>query len=104
VLLAFRSAYSFQARRNRHTDLYHQGICNENDGRYGLALHQYQEALAQTEKFRNGIFRKKISQRIRILETQMQFEKNFQLNTPSIPSTQAPAAAILEQTSANPVE
>lgn len=66
-------------KKNRPTDLYSEGVRNENDGRYNLALHNYEDALSEIRKLNiNNKFGEKISQRIKILRTTIDYEKNFQ--------------------------
>jgi hypothetical protein len=66
-------------KRNGHTELYSEGLRNENDGQYGLALHNYEDALSEIRKLNtNDKLGEKIAQRIKILRTTMDYEKNFQ--------------------------
>jgi hypothetical protein len=64
--------------KNEHTELYSEGVRNENDGRYNLALHNYEDALHEIRKLNlNSKFGKKIAQRIKILRTTIDYERNF---------------------------
>jgi hypothetical protein len=66
-------------KRNGHTELYSEGLRNENDGHYSLALHNYEDALSEIRKLNtNDKFGEKIAQRIKILRTTIDYEKNFQ--------------------------
>jgi hypothetical protein len=66
-------------KKNSHTELYKEGVRNENDGRYTIALQNYQDALSEVKKIRlDNKFGKKIAQRIKILKTIIDYEKNFQ--------------------------
>lgn len=65
-------------KREVHTTSYNEGLRNENDGHYDLALHNYETALRQIVKSRPGKkIIEKISHRIRILRTIIDYEKNF---------------------------
>ena len=66
-------------KKNGHTELYSEGLRNENDGQYTLALHNYEDALSEIRKLNtNDKFGEKIAQRIKILRTTIDYEKNFQ--------------------------
>jgi hypothetical protein len=66
-------------KKNNHTELYKEGVRNENDGRYAIALQNYQDALSEVKKLRlDNKFGRKIAQRIKILQTIINYEKNFQ--------------------------
>jgi hypothetical protein len=69
----------YLAHKKSHTELYSQGVRNENDGQYNLALHNYEDALNEIRKHAtNDKFGEKIAQRIKILRTTIDYEKNFQ--------------------------
>ena len=69
----------FFIQKKSHTELYSEGVRNENDGRYNLALHNYEDALSEVRKHNmNNKFSEKIAQRIKILRTTIDYEKNFQ--------------------------
>ena len=60
-------------------DLYCEGLRNENNGSYRLALHNYENALREIGTLRrNNKFGRKIADRIRILRTTIEYENNFQ--------------------------
>jgi hypothetical protein len=60
-------------------DLYCEGLRNENNGSYQLALYNYENALNEIRKLRrNSKFGRKIADRIRIIRTTMEYENNFQ--------------------------
>ncbi len=60
----------FLLNKKSHTELYSEGVRNENDGRYNLALHNYEDALSEIRKHNiNNKFGEKIAQRIKILRT-----------------------------------
>jgi len=62
-------------------DLYCEGLRNENNGSYRLALYNYENALNEIRKLRrNSKFGRKIADRIRILRTTMEYENNFQIS------------------------
>jgi hypothetical protein len=65
-------------RRKNNTTLYSEGVRNENAGRYALALHNYEEALLEARKLKvNERFGKRITQKIKILRSTIDYEKNF---------------------------
>ena len=67
-------------KRNGHTELYSQGVRNENDGNYVLALRNYEDALREARKLKLGKkFGAKIAQRIKLLRTTIDYENNFQI-------------------------
>jgi|SRR6186713_372841 len=66
-------------KKNSHTELYSEGVRNENEGKYSQALRNYEGALVEIRKLRmNRKFGDKIAQRIKILQTTINYEKNFQ--------------------------
>ncbi|HTI11302.1 MAG TPA: hypothetical protein VL832_22170 [Puia sp.] len=66
-------------KKNSHTELYSEGVRNENEGHYRLALRNYEDALQEIRKLKiNKEFGKKIAGRIKILRTTIDYEKNFQ--------------------------
>jgi outer membrane protein assembly factor BamD (BamD/ComL family) len=68
-------------KRNGHTELYSQGVRNENDGNYTLALRNYEDALKEAHKLKLGKkFGAKITQRIKLLRTTIDYEKNFHIS------------------------
>jgi hypothetical protein len=70
-------------KKNNYFRLYNLGIQNENSGNYQLALHNYEGALSETLKLSTGKgFRDKIIQKIKILHTTINYEKNFS-NSPA---------------------
>ncbi|MHA4810810.1 hypothetical protein ACX0G9_22070 [Flavitalea flava] len=78
VLLTLVILLFFFYKRNGHTELYSEGVRNENEGRYGQALHNYEDALNEIRKLnRNDKFGKKIAERIKILRTTIDYERNF---------------------------
>lgn len=66
-------------KKNSHTELYSEGLRNENNGCYTSALHNYEDALSEIRKLKlNNKFGVKIAQRIKILRTTIDYERNFQ--------------------------
>jgi len=66
-------------KKNSHTELYSEGLRNENNGCYTTALHNYEDALSEIRKLKlNNKFGAKIAQRIKILRTTIDYERNFQ--------------------------
>jgi hypothetical protein len=73
-------------KQNSHTELYSEGLRDENNGSYETALHKYEDALNEIRKLRlDDKFGHKIAARIRVLRTTIEYENNFQHNhsTPS---------------------
>ena len=69
----------FFLNKKSHTELYSEGVRNENAGDYNLALHNYEDALSEVRKHNmNDKFSEKIAQRMKILRTTIDYEKNFQ--------------------------
>lgn len=65
-------------KKNSHTELYSEGLHNENNGLYDEALHNYEHALIEIKKYKPGNkFHNKITQKIKILRTTIEYEKNF---------------------------
>ncbi len=78
IILALILILFANYKKNSHTELYKEGVRNENDGRYSIALQNYQDALCEIKKLRlDNKFGKKIAQRIKILQTTINYEKNF---------------------------
>jgi len=70
-------------KKNSHTELYREGVRNENDGRYVEALQNYEDALSEIRKLKlDNEFGAKISGRIKILRTFMDYENSFHANQP----------------------
>jgi hypothetical protein len=70
-------------KKNSHTELYREGVRNENDGRYLLALQNYEDALSEIKKLKlDNKFGVKIAERIKILRTFIDYEKNSQAIRP----------------------
>lgn len=66
-------------KRNNHPKLYNEGLKRENEGHYNLALDSYEEALHEINKRKvNSSLGRRISQKIKILQTTINYEKNFQ--------------------------
>jgi len=66
-------------RQHGHSELYNEGVQNENDGQYFLALKNYDDALNEIRKLnvKNKLSRK-ITERIKVLHSTIEYEKNFQ--------------------------
>ena len=78
IILALILILFANYKKNSHTELYKEGVRNENAGRYAIALQNYQDALSEIKKLRlDNKFGKKIAQRIKILQTTINYEKNF---------------------------
>ena len=66
-------------KKKSHTELYSEGVRNENNGRYTMALRNYEDALLEIRRLKiNSEFGKKIAGRIKILRTTIDYENNFQ--------------------------
>jgi hypothetical protein len=66
-------------KKTSHTELYREGVRNENDGRYKLALQNYEDALIEIKKLKlDNKFGVKIALRIKILRTFLEYETSFQ--------------------------
>jgi outer membrane protein assembly factor BamD (BamD/ComL family) len=79
VLLGLAIVCLTLVKKNSHSELYSEGLRNENEGRYNLALHNYETALGETRKLNSsGKFTGKLAQRIKILRATIDYEKNFQ--------------------------
>jgi hypothetical protein len=81
--IAISIIFIIQHKRNGHTELYKEGVHNENEGDYALALQNYSDAL--TEIRRRNVDHKfglKIEERIKILRTLIDYEKGFQTSHP----------------------
>jgi outer membrane protein assembly factor BamD (BamD/ComL family) len=65
-------------KQNAHTELYSEGVRNENAGQYEQALHNYEDALNEIRKLRmSKRFGSKIVQRIKVMRTLINYEKAF---------------------------
>lgn len=80
VILGLIIIFVVLRTQNGRTGLYCEGIRNENDGRYNLAIHNYEDALNETRKpwMKKNLI-KKITGRIKILRTTIEYEKNFRV-------------------------
>ncbi len=80
IILGLVIIFIVLRRKKSRTGLYSEGIRNENDGRYNLALHNYEDALNEIRKLRmKRSLMKTISGRIKILHTTIEYEKNFKV-------------------------
>jgi outer membrane protein assembly factor BamD (BamD/ComL family) len=69
----------YRFKKKIHSELFSQGLYNENEGHYNLALKNYEDALSELRKLKvNNELDKKITQKIKILQTTIEYEKNFQ--------------------------
>ncbi|HXB43368.1 MAG TPA: hypothetical protein VNV85_04895 [Puia sp.] len=67
-------------KKTSHTELYRQGVRNENDGHYILALQNYSDALVEIKKLKlDNKFGVKIAMRVKILRTFLDYESSFQI-------------------------
>jgi hypothetical protein len=66
-------------KKNIHTELYMEGIRNENNGLYKTALNNYEEALIEIRKHKmpNKLGRK-ITEKIKMLHTIIEYEAQFE--------------------------
>ena len=83
IVLVFIIIFIANYKKNSHTELYREGVRNENDGRYIEALQNYEDALSEIRKLKlDNKFGAKISGRIKILRTFMDYENSFHANQP----------------------
>jgi len=79
VILGVLIVLFIMHKKSSHTELYSEGVRNENEGRYSQALRNYEGALEEIRKLKiNRKFGKKIALRIKILRTTINYERNFQ--------------------------
>ena len=79
VIIAVVIVVIVRIKRNDHSELYSEGLRNENEGRYYLAMENYVDALNSAGKItKNNKLSGKITQRIKILRNTIDYEKNFQ--------------------------
>ena len=70
-------------KKNSHTQLYKEGVHNENEGDYKLALQNFEDALIEIRKLKDdNKFGHRIEERIKMLRTLIDYEKNFEVNRP----------------------
>jgi len=68
----------YQFKKNSHSELFSQGLYNENEGHYNLAVKNYEDALTELRKLKvNKELDEKITQKIKILQSTIEYEKNF---------------------------
>jgi len=66
-------------KKNIHTELYMEGVRNENNGLYKIALDNYQAALAEIRKHKiPNTLGKKIDEKIKMLHTIIEYEAQFE--------------------------
>lgn len=83
AVLIFIVIFIANYKKNSHTELYREGVRNENDGRYIQALQNYEDALNEIRKLNlDNKFGAKISGRIKILRTFIDYENSFHANKP----------------------
>jgi outer membrane protein assembly factor BamD (BamD/ComL family) len=84
IILILVIVFVAHYRKNSHTELYREGVRNENDGQYAQALQNYEDALSEIRKLKlDNKFGIKIALRIKILRTFLDYEKSFQTNRPA---------------------
>jgi hypothetical protein len=75
IAVIFITPYS----KNSLTELYREGVRDENNGCYIQALQKFEEVLVENKKFRLDYkFSATISNRIKVLRSLILFENNFQ--------------------------
>jgi hypothetical protein len=81
---ALVAVFIVRSKQSTNTQLYREGVRNENDGHYLLALQNFEEALTENRKLKlDTKFGVKISQRIKVLRNFMGYEDSFQIGRPS---------------------
>lgn len=79
ISLPYERRLILKYRKMTSTEWYSEGLRNENNGSYRLALNNYENALSEIRKLRrNSKFGRRIADRIRILRTTIEYENNFQ--------------------------
>ena len=77
LLIAAFSAIAFFRKKYTYTDLYAEGVKNENDGYYKAALENYSKALAEVEKYKfHEDMKQQIVQRIKVLKSAIEYESH----------------------------
>jgi hypothetical protein len=83
VVVAVAVLLFAQYKKNSHTELYKEGVRHENEGEYKKALQNFEDALSEIRKLNtDNKFGNKISDRIKILRTIIEYEKSFQAGRP----------------------
>lgn len=75
VIVIFVISYLWSNKKNTHTELYDEGVKNENDGAYLTALQNYEDALKEITKESN--LKNQIIQRIKTIKLTLEYENRF---------------------------
>jgi hypothetical protein len=77
LLVATFSAIAYFRKKYTYTDLYAEGVKNENDGYYKAALENYSKALAEVEKYKfHEDMKQQIVQKIKVLKSAIEYESH----------------------------
>ena len=77
LVAGFYFAVSFFRKKYTYTDLYAEGVKNENDGAFKAALENYSKALAEVEKYKfHDDMKQQIVQKIKVLKSAIEYESH----------------------------
>jgi sensor domain CHASE-containing protein len=75
LLIIFGIVYYLSTKKNVHTELYDEGVKNENDGEYLAALKNYEDALNEITS--ESKLKAQIHQRIKTIRFTLEYENRF---------------------------
>jgi hypothetical protein len=77
LILFFLAMFLFRRKKYTYTSLYAEGIKNENNGFYKAALVNYNNALAEVEKYKfHEKMKTQLTEKIKILKSAIEYESH----------------------------
>jgi hypothetical protein len=77
VVIAFSFVFLFGRKKYTYTVLYDEGIKNENNGHFSAALENYNNALAEVEKYKfHEKMKQQLIQKIKVIKSTIEYESH----------------------------
>jgi hypothetical protein len=77
IVIAFSFAFLFHRKKYTYTSLYDEGIRNENNGYFSAALENYNNALAEVEKYKfHEKMKQQLIQKIKVIKSTIEYESH----------------------------
>ena len=82
VIIVLAVFYISSNKKSVHTELYDEGVKNENDGAYAIALQNYEDALKEIGQ--ESKLKDQIVQRIKTIKFTLEYENRFHKAVPPV--------------------
>jgi hypothetical protein len=77
LILVFSVALLFRRKKYTYAELYAEGVKNENDGYFKAALENYNNALAEVEKYKfHEKMKQQLIEKIKVLKSAIEYESH----------------------------